>query len=129
MTRACIRGKAIAATCPEPKTTFKTRSLPLSCIFLVPVFGLPNHCQFGARSHLYKAELIHKQGPWRGLDDVEFETLSYVDWFNQRRLHGEIGMVPPAEFEAAHYAKLAPTAATADAHDAAGGDAAVEIAG
>ena len=53
---------------------------------------------------LYKAELIHKQGPWRGLDDVEFETLDYVDWFNHRRLHGEIGMVPPAEFEAAHYA-------------------------
>ncbi len=52
---------------------------------------------------LYKAELIHKDGPWRGLDDVEFATLDYVDWFNQRRLHGLIGMVPPAEFEAAHY--------------------------
>lgn len=56
----------------------------------------------GVLPRLYKAELIHKQGPWRGLDDVEFETLSYVDWFNQRRLHGEIGMVPPAEFEAVH---------------------------
>src|SRR5579864_9031169 len=52
---------------------------------------------------LYKAELIHKQGPWRGLDDVEFETLEYVHWFNHRRLHGEIGMVPPAEFEASYY--------------------------
>ena len=52
---------------------------------------------------LYKAELIHKEGPWRGLDDVEFATLDYVDWFNQRRLHGEIGKVPPAEFEAAYY--------------------------
>jgi len=52
---------------------------------------------------LYKAELIHKDGPWRGLDDVEFATLDYVDWFNQRRLHGSIGTVPPAEFEAAHY--------------------------
>lgn len=78
---------------------------------------------------LYKAELIHKQGPWRGLDDVEFETLSYVDWFNQRRLHGEIGMVPPAEFEAAHYAHLATVAAAADAHTAADGVVAVEIAG
>ena len=37
---------------------------------------------------LYKAELIHKQQPWRGLDDVEFETLGYFYWFNQRRLHG-----------------------------------------
>ena len=52
---------------------------------------------------LYKAELIRKDGPWRGLDDVEFATLDYVDWFNHRRLHGEIGMVPPAEFEAAYY--------------------------
>ena len=39
---------------------------------------------------LYKWELIHKRGPWRGLDDVEFETMTYVDWFNHRRLHGEI---------------------------------------
>ena len=53
---------------------------------------------------LYKAELIH-QRPWRGLDDVEYETLEYVDWFNHRRLHGEIGMIPPAEFEAAHHAQ------------------------
>jgi putative transposase len=52
---------------------------------------------------LFKAELIHLKGPWRGLDDVEFETLDYIDWFNHRRLHGEIGMVPPAEFEAAFY--------------------------
>ena len=44
---------------------------------------------------LFKAECIRKDGPWRGLDDV--------DWFNHHRLHGEIGMVPPAEFEAAYY--------------------------
>jgi putative transposase len=49
---------------------------------------------------LYKAELIRHRGPWRGLDDVEYATLEYVDWFNQRRLHGELGMRPPAEFEA-----------------------------
>jgi putative transposase len=49
---------------------------------------------------LYKAELIRHQGPWRGLDDVEYATLEYVDWFNHRRLHGELGMRPPAEFEA-----------------------------
>jgi putative transposase len=49
---------------------------------------------------LYKTEVIRHHGPWRGLDDVEYATLEYVDWFNQRRLHGEIGMIPPAEFEA-----------------------------
>ena len=44
---------------------------------------------------LYKWELIYKQGPWRGLDDVEFATMTYVDWFNHRRLHGEITNEPP----------------------------------
>ena len=57
---------------------------------------------------LYKAELIRKDGPWRGLDDVEYATLGYVDWYNNRRLHGEIGMVPPAEFEASYYALSTP---------------------
>jgi putative transposase len=49
---------------------------------------------------LYKTELIRHVGPWRGLDDVEYATLEYVDWFNHRRLHGELGMITPAEFEA-----------------------------
>ncbi len=48
---------------------------------------------------LYKAELIWRQGPWRTHDQLEIATLEYVDWFNYRRLHGEIGHVPPAEFE------------------------------
>jgi putative transposase len=56
---------------------------------------------------LYKWELIYKQGPWRGLDDVEFATMTYVDWFNQRRLHGEITgdatYTTPNEAEAAYY--------------------------
>ena len=56
---------------------------------------------------LYKWELIHRQGPWRGLDDVEFATMTYVDWFNHRRLHGAItagpGFTTPAAHEAAHY--------------------------
>jgi len=49
---------------------------------------------------LYKAELIRHAGPWRGLDDVEYATLEYIDWFNHRRLHGELDMITPAEFEA-----------------------------
>lgn len=55
---------------------------------------------------LYKWELIYPKGPWNGLDDVEFATLTYVDWFNHRRLHGEItpgpGYTTPAAFEAGH---------------------------
>jgi putative transposase len=56
---------------------------------------------------LYKWELIYKQGPWRGLDDVEFATMTYVDWFNHRRLHGEItddaSYTTPVEAEANYY--------------------------
>ena len=48
---------------------------------------------------LYKAEVIHKDGPWRGLEDVEQATLTWVEWFNNRRLLRPIGDVPPAEFE------------------------------
>jgi putative transposase len=51
---------------------------------------------------LYKAELIRRRGPWRGIDEVEYATLEWVDWFNHRRLLGPIGHVPPAEFEAAY---------------------------
>ena len=62
---------------------------------------------------LYKTELIRKDGPWIGLDDVEFATLEYVDWFNHRRLHTALGMRPPAEFEAAYdHQEQAPMAAS-----------------
>ena len=49
---------------------------------------------------LYKAEVIRPNGPWRGIEEVEFATLEWVDWFNNRRLLAPIGHVPPAEFEA-----------------------------
>ena len=61
---------------------------------------------------LYKAEMIYKDGPWYGLEDVEHATLNYVDWFNNRRLHGEIGMIPPGEFEAMYHDQPADTATT-----------------
>jgi putative transposase len=54
---------------------------------------------------LYKTELIRRQGPWRHAEHVELETLAWVDWFNNRRLHSELGDIPPAEFEAEHYAR------------------------
>jgi putative transposase len=50
---------------------------------------------------LYKTELVRQRGPWRGIDDLEYATLEWVDWFNHRRLLEPIGDVPPAEFEAA----------------------------
>ncbi len=49
---------------------------------------------------LYKAEVIWPNGPWRSLEEVEFATLEWVDWFNNRRLLEPLGYVPPAEFEA-----------------------------
>jgi putative transposase len=56
---------------------------------------------------LYKWELIHRHGSWTGIEDVEFATMTYVHWFNHRRLHGEITTGPsyttPAEFEADYY--------------------------
>jgi transposase InsO family protein len=55
---------------------------------------------------LYKTEVIRRCGPWRSLEAVEFATLEWVDWFNNRRLLEPIGNVPPAEAEARYYAQL-----------------------
>ncbi len=49
---------------------------------------------------LYKTEVIRRNGPWRNIEEVEFATLEWIDWFNNRRLFGPIGNIPPAEFEA-----------------------------
>jgi putative transposase len=54
---------------------------------------------------LYKTEVIHRRGPWRGLEAVEYATLEWVDWFNNRRLFEPIGNMPPAEAEARYYAQ------------------------
>jgi putative transposase len=55
---------------------------------------------------LYKTEVIRHRGPWRNIDEVEFATLEWVDWFNNRRLLEPIGNIPPAEFEMAYYRLL-----------------------
>jgi len=52
---------------------------------------------------LYKAEVIYRLGPWRNCEHVEFETLDWVDWFNNRRLLEPIGNIPPVEFEEIYY--------------------------
>jgi putative transposase len=52
---------------------------------------------------LYKTEVIRKRGPWRSFEQLELATARWVEWYNQRRLHSSIGMVPPAEFEERYY--------------------------
>lgn len=52
---------------------------------------------------LFKTEVIHRRGPWKGFDDVEYATLEWVAWFNQQRLLEPLGYVPTAEFEEQFY--------------------------
>jgi putative transposase len=52
-----------------------------------------------------KAELIHRRGPWRTVEQLEYALFEYLDWWNHRRLHGEIGLVPPTEKETVYYAQ------------------------
>jgi len=59
---------------------------------------------------LYKAELVYVRGPWRGGQDLELATLEWVDWFNNRRLFGALGYLPPAEYEAAGERECDPVA-------------------
>jgi putative transposase len=63
---------------------------------------------------LFKTELIRRRGPWRNLDHVELATLEWIDWWNHRRLHSEIGHLPPAEVEDRYYRQstASPEAAT-----------------
>jgi len=58
-----------------------------------------------AFNSLFKAELIRNRGPWRGIDDLEIAVAEYIDWFNHRRLHGEIGYLPPVEAESNFYSR------------------------
>ena len=61
-----------------------------------------------AFNSLFKAELVRNLGPWRGIDDLEIAVAEYIDWFNNKRLHGEIGLVPPAEYETHHHVTTLP---------------------
>jgi transposase InsO family protein len=62
---------------------------------------------------LYKTELIHRRGPWNGIDEVEFATLEWVAWYNTRRLLEPLGYIPPDEFERAYYHRQTASAALA----------------
>ena len=55
---------------------------------------------------LFKAELVRNLGPWKGIDDREFAVAEYIDWYNHRRLHDEIGHIPPIEKENEFYSNL-----------------------
>ena len=57
---------------------------------------------------LYKTELIKPRGPWRTVEQVEYATAEWVDWFNHRRLYEYCGDIPPAELEAAYYREHQP---------------------
>ncbi|MER7817764.1 IS3 family transposase [Streptomyces sp. NPDC096153] len=63
-----------------------------------------------AFNSLFKAELIRNKGPWNGINDVEIAVAEYIDWFNRRRLHGGLGHVPPAEYEALYATTTVPEA-------------------
>lgn len=52
---------------------------------------------------LFKAELVRNLGPWKGINDLEIAVAEYVDWYNHRRLHGELGHIPPVEAETNFY--------------------------
>jgi len=62
---------------------------------------------------LFKTEIIRRRGPWRSIDDVEFATLEWVDWFNTRRILEPIGNIPPVEFEAMYHQAQQTTAMVA----------------
>ena len=62
---------------------------------------------------LYKAEVIHRRGPWRSFEAIEFATLEWVDRFNNQRLLEPIGNIPPAEAAQRYYAMLEQSAMAA----------------
>ena len=55
-----------------------------------------------AFNSLFKAELVRNKGPWRDISHLEVAVAEWVDWYNHRRLHGELGHVPPVEYEQLH---------------------------
>jgi len=62
---------------------------------------------------LYKIEVIRHRGPWINIDEVEYATLDWVDWFNHRRILEPIGNIPPAEYELMYYQQFEELSAAA----------------
>jgi transposase len=102
------RSSAVSsATSPESSTQLRRRA-----IFRSSRNDLTRHRSINALAEttngLYKTECVRAEGPWRGVNDVELATLSWVHWYNETRLHSAIGYVPPAAYEAAHYRSINP---------------------
>lgn len=92
------RNMSVSATASAwPKQASSHRSAASATVTIAPWQSI---------NGLYKAEVIHRRGPWRSIEAVEFATLEWVDWFNHRRLLEPIGNIPPAEAEANFYAAL-----------------------
>ena len=70
--------------------------------------GLASKALIESTIGLYNTKLIKPRRPWHTLSQVELATAEWVDWYNHRRLHGEIGHVPPVEYETTYYAKDVP---------------------
>ena len=64
-------------------------------------------------NRLYKTEVIRRRGPWKNIEDVEYATLEWVAWFNDRRLLEPIGNIPPTEYEMMYYRQLKESAEAA----------------
>lgn len=69
-----------------------------------------------AFNSIFKAELVRNRGPWKTIDDLEIAVAEYIDWYNHRRLHGQIGLIPPVEYETTYYAQN-PAPATVEASE------------
>jgi putative transposase len=65
-----------------------------------------------AFNSLFKAELVRNKGPWTGINDLEIAVAEYIDWYNHRRLHGELGLTPPVEYEINHHHTTTPVSIT-----------------
>lgn len=65
-----------------------------------------------AFNSIFKAELIRNKGPWKSIDDVEIAVAEYIDWYNHRRLHSELGLIPPVEYETNHHHTTASVSVT-----------------
>ena len=101
---SCItrdRGVAIRLASATPSASPRPASSPPSAASATATTTRSPRRSIG----LFKAEVIHRRGPWRSFEAVEFATLEWVDWFNNRRLLEPIGNIPPAEAEARYYAQ------------------------
>ena len=111
-----MRASAGRNTCPAatpnawPRPASSNRSGALAIRTITP---WPAKLRSRTIIGLYKTEVIRPRGPWRGLEPVEFATLEWVDWFNNRRILEPIGNRPPAEAEAAYYHQSEHTALAA----------------